>query len=55
MMNFFLVPGEWENFRNNFDTVAPIQVLGVRSEEDITPKDVENAHKVDSVQYLNFR
>ena len=46
MFNAILDPSVWTNFRENFDIFGPMQLFNIADPNEVTPKDVENAHRI---------
>ena len=49
---------KWEYFKNNFDTLGPMKLFGIKVPNKITIEDIQNAHQVvefyiGSVENLN--
>ena len=58
MFDLIKDPSKWEYFRNNFDTLGPMKLFGIKVPHKITLEDVQKAHQVvkfyvGSVENLN--
>lgn len=58
MFDLIKDPSKWEYFRNNFDTLGPMKLFGIKVPHKITIEDIQKAHQVvefyvGSVENLN--